>query len=122
VAFKRAALLDVPSLNRENEHLAGDFENLRVETRSGPEGDDRGDGDSGGEVGGELVVAGRDASEVLEAAEGGLDAPTILVAGFVVADRALAVASPRDDRGRPARLEGAPERVGVVSAVGDRGA
>ena len=37
-----------------------------------------------------------------------------------MADRALAVASPRDDRGRPARLEGAPERVGVVSAVGDQ--
>src|SRR5258708_33360830 len=41
---------------------------IRVQTRSAPERDDAGQGEGRSEVDGELVVAGRDATEVLEAA------------------------------------------------------
>ncbi len=45
---------------------------------------------SRGEVAGELVVAGGDAAEVLEAAEHRLDPPAIAIASLVEADLALA--------------------------------
>lgn len=53
-----------------------------------------------GEVGGELVVAGGDAEEVVEAAEGVLDQVTAAIAVFVVVDRAFPVAAFRYDGSR----------------------
>ena len=46
----------------------------------------------------DLVVAGGDAAEVLEAADGGFDPPTLAVAAPVVADRDGSVAAAGDDR------------------------
>ena len=65
----------------------------RVETRSNPESDDGHQGDGGQEVRGERVVAGCDASKVLEAAEGSFDPPTLAVASFVVDDWGLPACS-----------------------------
>jgi len=45
----------------------------------------------------ELVVAGGDASEVLEAAESGFDAPTVAVSSLVVFDLALSMRAARND-------------------------
>ncbi len=82
------------------------------------EGDDGGEGDGGEEVGGELVVAGGDMAEVLEPAEGVLDAVALPVARFVVDDLALSGDSAGDHRHGPGFAEGAAERVGVVPLVG----
>ena len=60
--------------------------------RSALEGDDSGQRDRRGVVRRELVVARSYAAEVLQTAEGGLDAPALAVAGPVVADRPLAAA------------------------------
>ena len=92
----------------------------RVQTRSGPEGDDAGQGDGRGKVGSELVVARGDAAEVLQTAECRLDAPAILVAGEVVLDRLPSCAPARDDRGRAGCSEVVPQRIGVVTAIGDQ--
>lgn len=70
---------------------------FRVWTRSAPERDHGGQGESGGVVAGQLVVAGSDPAEVLETAESGLDAPAFLIAALVVAQRALAGAGAGDD-------------------------
>ena len=71
-------------------HFAGQAAvGFRVETRSNPESDDGHQGDGGQEVRGELVVAGCDASKVLEAAEGSFDPPALAVASFVVDDWGL---------------------------------
>lgn len=43
-------------------------------------------------IAGELVVASDDAAEVLEGVEGGLNAPAVLVASFVVADKLFSTA------------------------------
>ena len=71
-------------------------------------------------MGGELVVAGGNAAEVLEAAEGCLDAPAVFVAGCVMADWVLAGAAARDDGHRSGRAEVAPQRVGVIATVGNK--
>ena len=60
----------------------------RVETYSGPPKDDGCDFDGGEEVSGELVVAGGDASEVLEGAEGAFDPVALAIGLAVVGDRA----------------------------------
>ena len=91
----------------------------RVGTRSAPERDDGGEGHRRGEVSRELVVAGRHAPEVLQAAKGGLDAPAFLVAPLVVLDRALAGAPARDDGRGAIRLQVAAEVVGIVAPVSD---
>ena len=92
----------------------------RVQTRLGPERDDAGQGDGGSEVGGKLVVARGDAAVVLQPAERRLDAPAILVAGEVVLDRLPSCAPARDDRGRAGCSEVVPQRIGVVSTIGDK--
>ena len=69
----------------------------RVETRSQPEGDGSSERDGGLIVACELVVSGRNASEVLEAAEHGLDEPAVPVTALVVLDRPLPVAPAGDD-------------------------
>jgi hypothetical protein len=69
----------------------------RAETRSEPEGYGRGESDGGEEVGSESVVAGVDAPEILETAEGILDQVAAPVALFVISDEALAVTAARYD-------------------------
>ena len=92
----------------------------RVQTRSGPERDDAGQGDGGSEVGSELVVARCDAAEVLQTTERRLDAPPILVAGAIVLDRLPARAPAGDDRRGACCSEVVPQRIGVVTAIGDQ--
>ena len=65
-------------------------------TQSKPEGDEGCDGGGGEEVAGELVVAGGDAAEVLEAAEGVLDQVPVAIAALVVMDGPLAAPSAGD--------------------------
>jgi hypothetical protein len=71
---------------------------FRVWTRSAPEGDDGNECDGRDVVSGQLVVAGGDATEVLEAIEGRFNPPAFAVAAFVVADLPLAAALAGDDR------------------------
>ena len=63
------------------------------------------EGDGGEEVGGELVVAGGDSVEILEAAECSFDAPALAIALHIVADRTLATSAARNDRPGAAGLE-----------------
>lgn len=69
----------------------------RAETHSDPERDEGREGDGREEVAGELVVTSCDAPEVLQPAEGCLNAPTPLVADLVVVDRHLPVQAPWND-------------------------
>lgn len=90
----------------------------RVWTRSAPEGDDGGERDGRGVVAGQLVVAGGDTTEILEAIEGGLDAPAFAVAALVVADLPLAAALAWDDRRDALSPQVGSEPIGVVALVG----
>lgn len=91
----------------------------RVETQSQPEGYRCCEAYGRQEIPGEFVVAGRDAAEVLEAAEHGLDPPTILVAAVVILDWALSITTTGDHRDRALFAQGRPDTVGIVAAVGD---
>ena len=93
---------------------------LRVETHSGPPEDDGCDFDGGEEVSGELVVAGCDAPEVLEGAEGPFDPVALAIGVAVVGDRPLARGGGGDDGLGLLRFQGASQAVGVVSLVGDQ--
>lgn len=95
---------------------------IRVWTRSAPEGDDGGERDGGGIVAGELVVAGGETTEVLEAAEGGLDTPALAIAALVVADRPFAAALARDDGCDALLPQIGAQPVGVVAHVGGQAA
>ena len=64
------------------------------------------------------MVAGGDAPEVLEAAEGVLDEVSCAIALLVVADRAFAVAPARNDGCRPGVAERAAQSIGVIALVG----
>jgi prophage regulatory protein len=90
----------------------------RVQTRSEPEGEYGGESDGGQEVGGQLVVAGGDAAEVLKPAKGVLDQMAIAVASLIVDDLGLASDPPRDHRDCPGLSQGVAERIGVVPLVG----
>ena len=90
----------------------------RVWTRSASEGDDGGERDGQDVVAGQLVVAGGDATEFLEAIEGRLDAPAFAVAALVVADLPLAAAFAWDDQRDAFSPQVGPEPVGVVAFVG----
>lgn len=92
----------------------------RVWTRSAPERDHGGQGESGGVVAGQLVVAGGNPAEVLETAESGLDAPAFLIAALVVAQRALAGAGAGDDGGDALLPQISPQPIGVVALIGDQ--
>ena len=81
--------------------------------------EDGGEGDEGGEGRSELIVASGDAAEVLEAAEHGLDPPTVLLAAFVILDRALAVAPSGNHRDRALLTQGDPDAVCIIATVGD---
>ena len=93
------------------------FWTFRLQTHSKPEGDGGGEGYAGQEVGGQLVVAGRDAAEVFDTAEGVFDQVAVLVSLAVVADGPLAVAPTRDDRCGPDLTQRATQPVGVVAFV-----
>lgn len=92
----------------------------RVETHSGPPQDDGCDFDGGEEVSGELVVAGCDASEILEGAEGPFDPVALTIGVAVVGDRPLAGGGGGDDGLGLLRLQGTSQAVGVISLVGDQ--
>ena len=70
------------------------------------------------EVGGELVVAGGEASAVLEATEHALDGVTALVEGFAEAAFPGAIALGRDVGNGALLLDDVADAVAVVSAVG----
>ena len=76
--------------------------NARAQTHSQPEGESRCEGNAREEVGGGLVVACGDPTEVPEAAEGILDQVATAVVPLVVASDPLAVTSARDDLDGPA--------------------
>jgi hypothetical protein len=92
---------------------------VRVQTQSFPECDECCEGDSGQEVPSEFVVAGCDAPEVLEAAEGFFDEVTALVALGVVANDALAIRAAGNDRDDCALAQMFPQAVGIVSFVSE---
>ncbi len=68
---------------------------------------------------GELIVAGCDAAEVLQSAEGGLDTPATLVTGLIVLDLHLAVRAPRNDGLGAFGLQAPAQLVGIVALVGN---
>jgi cation transport ATPase len=90
----------------------------RLRTQSGPPDDNGGDHDGGGEVGCELVVAGGDASPILEAAEHALDEIALAVGGLVERMMSLAGRIIRDDRNRAAFEKKATQTIAVVGGVG----
>lgn len=92
----------------------------RVWTQSQPEGVDSGDGDGIEESAGELVVAGGDAAEVLEAADCSLDAPALAVAALVVPDRHGTVATARNHGFGAGRAQAGAKLIGIVGAIGDQ--
>ena len=69
-----------------------------------------------------LDVAGGDAAEVLEAADGGFDPPTLAAAAPVVTDRDGSIAAAENDRDCAAFAQAVAEPVDVVGAVGDQSA
>jgi len=91
----------------------------RAQTYSEPEGDGGSERDSREEVGGKLVVAGRDAAEVFEPAEGVLDQVSRSVALSIVADRAFSARATRDDRDFAVAPERPAKGVRIVALVGD---
>lgn len=90
----------------------------RVQTHLQPESDGGCEGNACEEVGGELVVAGGDAAEVLKPAEGVLDEVTSPVALLVIADGAFAVPPAWND-GNGTRLpQRASQMIGIITFVG----
>lgn len=67
-----------------------------MEAQSQTEGHGGSEAYDGQEVAGELVGAGSDAAEVLDAAEHGLRAPAVPVAALVMLDRAFSVSATGD--------------------------
>lgn len=105
VRYQRAIHID------HTERLASELEHQRQrgadvaaapQTRSKLEGDDGCQRHARQEVGSDLVVTGRDAAEVLQAAGGILGQVAALVPLVIVLDRALAVTTIGDDRNSPA--------------------
>ena len=90
-----------------------------LQTQSQPVRDDSCESDRGEEVGGELVIACRDAAEVLEPAEGILDEMALLVAGSVVANGRCPRAAARDDRNRSSFTDRIAQSVGIVALIGN---
>jgi hypothetical protein len=91
---------------------------LRLRTQSGPPDDEGGEHDGGGEVGCKLVVAGGDASPILEAAEPALDEVALAIGGLVERMMSLGGRIVRDDRNRAAFEKKATQTIAVVGGVG----
>jgi hypothetical protein len=90
----------------------------RLQTQSGPPDDDSCEHYGGGEVGGELVVAGGDAPPILEAAEHAFDEIALAVGDLVKGMMPFAGRIVRNDRDSPALTQEAPEPIAVISRVG----
>lgn len=88
---------------------------MQAATSSKPEGNGGSKSNAGQEVGGELVIAGGDALEILETAEGVLNEVTPPISLLIVADRPFAVATAGDDRRGPGFAQRAAQLVGVVA-------
>jgi len=86
----------VPRTSKD--HASQTSMSLNIPARSAPERNDGSERDRRGVVGGKLVIARRNAAEVLQTAERGLDAPALPVAPPVVANLPLA----GECRGSPA--------------------
>jgi len=67
----------------------------------------------------EFIVAGCDTPEVFEAAEAAFDDVAPLVSFLVVANFLLAVGLARDDGSYAALFEESPDRIGVITLVGE---
>ena len=81
---------------------------------------DCGKGDSRQEVSGELVIAGGDATEVLEPGEHALDQVALAIGGLAVGDRPAPAGSRWND-GPGALIGQEPAKtIGVVGLVGDQ--
>ena len=78
---------------------------------------DRCDVDESEEAFGGLVVAGGDAAEVLDPAEGILDEVAPAVALLIIVDGALAIAPAGDDRTGAILAQGLAQAVGIVAFV-----
>lgn len=92
----------------------------RLQTHSDPKCDDDGERDGGQDVAGELVVAGGDAPEILEAAECIFDEMAVAVSRFVEPDLFLAVAASGDDRPGLLAPQARAKCVAVIALVGDQ--
>ena len=92
----------------------------RLRTHSDPGSDDGCEADRREEVDGELVIAGSDTPEVLEPTEGGLDAPAVAVAPFIILDWALARPAAWDDGLGTGVAETFAQGIGIVAAVGNQ--
>ena len=103
---------------KRSKHAAGAGGRIRLQTQSDPPEDDRGKHDGGGEVCCELVVAGGDASPVLEAAEHALDEIALAIGDRIEGMMAFAGRVVRNDRDGPTLEEKATQSVAVVSGVG----
>lgn len=69
-------------------------------------------------LGGELVVAGGDASPLLELGEEALDAPTVFIGNAVISMLVFAVPAGRDDRFPALLVDEIVQTIGVIGAVG----
>lgn len=99
------------------ERAARRISSSRVQTRSYPPSDDGCEGDGGGEVCGEFVVAGGDASAVFEAAEHALDEIAQLVGLAIEGMKVLAGWVVGDDRPGAAGDQEEPEVVAVIGGI-----
>lgn len=97
----------------------GDRPAPRLWTQSQPEHVDYCECDGIAKGSGELVVAGSHPAKVLEAADRRLDAPSLLVGLFVMADFDDPVFLSRNDRLDAIVAQLASQSVGIKSAVGD---
>lgn len=89
----------------------------RFQTQSKPPDDDSGEGYRGGEVGGELVVAGGDATPILEAAEHSLDQVAQFVGLGIEGIVVLAGRVVWDDRLGAAPDQEQPEPIAVIGGI-----
>ena len=94
---------------------------IRVRTRCSEPKDDGGSEGDGGEEGGlAAIVAGCDATPVLETSDHDLDAAATPVPALVVPDRLVAGPATRDAGLDAFGLEGIPEPVGVIASVAEQ--
>jgi hypothetical protein len=90
----------------------------RVRTQSAPSLNDRRDGDRGGEVSRELVVAGVDAPPVLQPPDGAFDDVPLAVVALVKGMPSLPGGIVRDDRLGATLLQEGPQGIAVIGRVG----
>jgi hypothetical protein len=89
----------------------------RLQTQSYPPDDEGGEGDGGGEVGGELVVAGGDAAPILKPAEHALDQIAQFVSLWIERMDMFAGGIVGNDWSGAALDQEQPKRVTVIGSV-----